>query len=98
MNNTPKPGQNLEKHLEELRKRMFELAENLDFEEAASIRDEIKRLEDTDLEIGLNPFIRQKQLSKSTDHKKSEKALPQISRSRAGMAGTKIIRGKVIKK
>ena len=52
MNNTPKPGQNLEKHLEELKKRMFELAENLDFEEAASIRDEIKRLEDTDLEIG----------------------------------------------
>ena len=98
VNNTPKPGQNLEKHLEELRKRMFELAENLDFEEAASIRDEIKRLEDTDLEIGLNPFIRQKQLSKSTEHKKSEKALPQISRSRAGMAGTKIIRGKVIKK
>ena len=98
VNNTPKPGQNLEKHLEELRKRMFELAENLDFEEAASIRDEIKRLEDTDLEIGLNPFIRQGQLSKSTDHKKSEKSLPQISRSRAGMAGTKIRRGKVIKK
>ena len=38
---------------------MKEAASNLEFEEAAKIRDEIRKLESTELEITLNPKIRQ---------------------------------------
>ena len=34
---------------------MKEAAENLEFEEAAKIRDEIRKLEASELEIGINP-------------------------------------------
>ena len=37
---------------------MKEAAENLEFEEAAKIRDEIRKLEANELEIGINPKIR----------------------------------------
>ncbi len=95
---TPKPGENLEKHLENLRSKMFDLAENLDFEEAANIRDEIKRLEKADLEIGLNPFVRQSHLENAFESDRSKQVLLKASRSKAGAAGTKIVRGKVVKK
>ena len=42
-------GQNLAKHIESLNDRMREAASNLEFEEAAQLRDEIKRLETVDL-------------------------------------------------
>ncbi|MEC9077892.1 MAG: excinuclease ABC subunit UvrB, partial [Pseudomonadota bacterium] len=42
-------GQNLSKHIESLNDRMREAASNLEFEEAAQLRDEIKRLETVDL-------------------------------------------------
>ena len=38
---------------------MKEAASNLEFEEAAKIRDEIRKLQSTELEITLNPKIRQ---------------------------------------
>ena len=41
----PLHGANLEAHLDGLRTEMRKAAENLEFEEAARIRDEIKRLE-----------------------------------------------------
>ena len=44
-------GSNLTKHLGGLKKKMISSAENLDFEEAARIRDEIRRLESHELEI-----------------------------------------------
>ena len=44
-------GNNLKKHIEGLRKKMIGFAENLDFEQAARIRDEIKKLESKELEI-----------------------------------------------
>ena len=94
----PKPGENLEKHLENLRSKMFDLAENLDFEEAANIRDEIKRLEKADLEIGLNPFVRQSHLENASETERSKQVLLKASRSKAGAAGTKIVRGKVVRK
>ena len=37
---------------------MKESAENLEFEEAAKIRDEIRKLEASELEIGINPKLR----------------------------------------
>ncbi len=48
-------GGNLKKHLKALDKKMKEAASNLEFEEAAKIRDEIRKLESTELEITLNP-------------------------------------------
>jgi len=41
---------------------MKEAAENLEFEEAAKIRDEIRKLEASELEIGINPKIKQSKL------------------------------------
>ena len=37
------------KHIEGMKKDMLAAAENLEFEEAARLRDEIKRLEETEL-------------------------------------------------
>mgnify|MGYP005673865607 FL=1 len=44
-------GNNLKKHLEDLKKKMLNFAEDLNFEEAAKLRDEIKRLENNELEL-----------------------------------------------
>ena len=44
-------GNNLEKHLKSLKDKMIKYAEDLNFEEAANIRDEIRKLEKKDLEL-----------------------------------------------
>ena len=55
----PLIGANLAAHLDGLRKAMLKAAENLEFEEAARVRDEIKRLEAVDLAIADDPLARQ---------------------------------------
>ena len=55
-------GHNLKKHLKSLKKKMKEVAEDLEFEKAAKIRDEIRKLEASELEIGINPKIRHSKL------------------------------------
>ncbi|WP_440938817.1 excinuclease ABC subunit UvrB [Candidatus Pelagibacter sp.] len=78
-------GGNLKKHLKALNKKMKEAASNLEFEEAAKIRDEIRKLESTELEITLNPKIRQYDVK--------NKLYPK-GRSTMGMPGTKVTKKK----
>ncbi len=59
-------GNNLKKHLDGLKKKMLNFAEDLNFEDAAKLRDEIKRLENNELEF---PNIK----SASYNRKKSKK-------------------------
>ncbi len=63
----PMVGSNLEVHLEALRQQMLKKAEDLEFEEAARIRDEIKRLETTDMMIADDPFARQSAIDAEVD-------------------------------
>ena len=51
-------GDNLATHLEALEKQMRDAAADLDFEEAARLRDEIKRLRETELAVMNNPLAR----------------------------------------
>jgi len=53
-------GDNLEKHLKDLNKDMLKYAEDLDFENAAKVRDEIRRLEETSLKFSNDPMLKEK--------------------------------------
>ena len=58
-------GDNFEKHLKDLNNKMLKFAEDLDFENAAKIRDEIRRLEETSLKYADDPMFKQKKLRKN---------------------------------
>ena len=53
------PGHNLRAHLDGLEKQMRDAAANLEFEDAARIRDEIKRLQEVELAVSDDPLARQ---------------------------------------
>ncbi len=81
----PMVGANLAAHLDALRKDMMKAAENLEFEEAARLRDEVKRLEAVDLAIADDPLARQFAV---------EAASESGGRSKAGRGGTRGFKGK----
>ncbi|MCF3593463.1 excinuclease ABC subunit UvrB [Rhodobacteraceae bacterium LMO-12] len=78
----PLHGANLQAVLEGLRTDMRKAAENLEFEEAARLRDEVRRLEAVDLAVADDPLARQYAVEKA-----SEAAVGSRGRSTAGRAG-----------
>ncbi|MGR1581316.1 excinuclease ABC subunit UvrB [Thalassobius sp. S69A] len=78
----PMHGANLEAHLDGLRGEMRKAAENLEFEEAARLRDEIKRLEAVDLAIADDPLARQSAVEAA-----SEAATGRSTAGRPGQRG-----------
>ena len=83
----PMVGANLAKHLEQLRKDMHKAAENLEFEEAARLRDEVGRLEEADLLLAGDQMAGLVEIS--PEAKRMTEA-----RSQAGRAGTRVVKGK----
>ncbi|WP_028031794.1 excinuclease ABC subunit UvrB [Gemmobacter nectariphilus] len=78
----PMVGQNLAAHLDALRVQMRKSAENLEFEEAARLRDEIKRLEAVELAVSDDPLARQSAVEEAV-----EEAQKMKGRSTAGRPG-----------
>jgi len=85
-------GANLEAVLDGLRTDMRKAAENLEFEEAARLRDEIKRLETVDLVISDDPLARQYAVEKAVED--SAKASGRSTAGRPGQRGGKARRGR----
>ena len=75
-------GSNLQAVLDGLRADMRKAAENLEFEEAARLRDEVKRLEAVDLAVADDPLARQSAVEAA-----SEAAVKSKGRSTAGRPG-----------
>ena len=86
-------GSNMQTVLKGLKDDMRKAAENLEFEEAARLRDEIKRLEAVELTIADDPLARQYEVDKAiTD---AQKMAGRSSAGRAGQrGGVKRRRGK----
>jgi excinuclease ABC subunit B len=75
-------GANLQAHLDGLREQMRKAAENLEFEEAARLRDEVKRLEQVDLLVSDDPLTRQSAVAQAVEDARTAEG-----RSTAGRPG-----------
>ncbi|MEO0772740.1 MAG: excinuclease ABC subunit UvrB [Pseudomonadota bacterium] len=82
-------GANMQAHLDALRADMRKAAENLEFEEAARLRDEVKRLEAVDLAVADDPMARQSAVEAA-----SEAAVGRSTAGRPGQRGGNVKRRK----
>ena len=80
-------GSNLQAVLDGLRSDMRKAAENLEFEEAARLRDEVRRLEAVELAISDDPLARQSAINAAENESST-------GRSTAGRGGTRAYRGR----
>lgn len=87
-----KAGANMQTVLEGLRTDMRKAAENLEFEEAARLRDEVKRLETVELTVSDDPLARQYAVDKAVED--SAKAAGRSTAGRPGQRGGVKRRGK----
>ncbi|MFM2391382.1 MAG: Excinuclease subunit [Pseudomonadota bacterium] len=83
----PMVGNNLAEHLNALRLAMRKAAENLEFEEAARLRDEVKRLEAVELAVSDDPMARQSAVEEAVVD--AQKMGGRSTAGRAGMRGGK---------
>ncbi|MEM7723862.1 MAG: helicase-related protein, partial [Pseudomonadota bacterium] len=88
----PLVGANLQAHLDGLREQMRKAAENLEFEEAARLRDEVKRLETVELAVADDPLARQSVVEAAVDD--AQKMAGRSTAGRPGQRGGNVKRRK----
>ncbi len=89
-------GHNMRAHIEGLEKKMRTAAGDLEFEEAARIRDEIKRLQAVELTIADDPFARQSEVDEASSSaiREARVAAGERPRSTKGRPGTRAMKYK----
>ena len=75
---TPFLGNNLQNHIDGLQTQMQEAANDLEFETAARLRDEINRLQQTELAVANDPFARQSEVDAQVAQASGKKPMPAV--------------------
>jgi excinuclease ABC subunit B len=81
-------GHNLKAHIEDLERQMREAARDLDFETAARLRDEIKRLQATELAVADDPMARQEAIDDNSGGYRGDRKFG-AGGTKAGASGKK---------